>query len=205
MLYPSSRIWVMPGVLHECAFTDVREIFLVAPDLVEKGVKEQSVVIPCDKFDKNPALKLETDRFDRFRYARTTLQPFNSSTLQPAASGGIAYTVKPADAGRWHILLDVRSGAAKPLDQEAALASVFRPDGTNGLAVAASEIVTGSRGDEAWQIVSLGEVELEPGMKIVLSPRAEGDDQPLYTDLRRIVLLNPAVLSKTTPLEKAKP
>ena len=99
----------------------------------------------------------------------------------------------------------MRIGAAKPLDQDAAVASVVRQDGTNGLAVAASEIVSGSRGDEAWQIVSLGEVDLAPGMKLLLAPRAEGDDAPLYTDLRRIVLLNPDILAKTTPLEEAKP
>ena len=200
MLYPGSRLWVMPGVLHECAYTDVRELFLVAPDLIEKGVKDRSAVIPCEKFDKTAGVTLEKDRFDGFKYARTALQSFNSSTLQPAASGGIAYTAKPADAGRWHVLLDVRIGAAKPLDQDAAVASVVRQDGTNGLAVAASEIVSGSRGDEAWQIVSLGEVDLAPGVKILLAPRAEGDDAPLYTDLRRIVLLNPEILAKTTPL-----
>ena len=78
---------------------------------------------------------------------------------------------------------------------------MVRQDGTNGFAIAASEIVSGSRGDEAWQIVSLGEVDLAPGMKILLAPRAEGDDAPLCTDLRRIVLLNPDILAKTTPLD----
>ena len=40
-LYPRSRIWLMPGVLHHSAFCDVKEITLVAPELIEKTVIQQ--------------------------------------------------------------------------------------------------------------------------------------------------------------------
>ena len=34
-----SRIWVMPGVLHPVDYIDVKDITLIHPDLIEKGVK----------------------------------------------------------------------------------------------------------------------------------------------------------------------
>jgi hypothetical protein len=61
----------------------------------------------------------------------------------------------------------------------------------------ASQIVSGSLGDESWQIVSLGEVDLKAGAKIILRniPNATR-----YTDLRRIVLVEPSVISETRPI-----
>ena len=59
--------------------------------------------------------------------------------------------------------------------------------------------MTGSLGDEAWQIVSLGVVDLPAGALIRLAPRADATAAPVprYTDLRRITLIDPEFLGKT--------
>ncbi|MGI6100566.1 MAG: hypothetical protein ACOYD3_12560, partial [Kiritimatiellia bacterium] len=59
--------------------------------------------------------------------------------------------------------------------------------------------VSGSLGDEAWQLVSLGRVSLEEGMKVNLAPRAGTNDVPHYVDLHSVILLNPDYLAKTQP------
>ncbi len=37
-LFPKSRIWVMPGILHPCEYIDVKDITLVSPRLFERTV-----------------------------------------------------------------------------------------------------------------------------------------------------------------------
>ena len=58
----------------------------------------------------------------------------------------------------------------------------------------AKAVVTGSEGDEAWQVVSLGVLDLKDGATIVVTPRTAGDAAPRSIDVRRIVLVNPAAL-----------
>ena len=38
-LYPDSRVWVMPGVLHEVTNIDVKSFTLVSPETVERGLE----------------------------------------------------------------------------------------------------------------------------------------------------------------------
>jgi hypothetical protein len=203
-LYKGSRVWVMPGILHPSDWCDVREIRLVAPALIETGVADpkdakaraRAVVVGCEKFGKDRNVQIQDDRVDNFKYARLA----GFATNAPVRS--IVWIV-PADlAGEWEVLLDLRSGASIPLDQEAAVAYV-----TNGATCTDCSAlqryslrhVTGSLGDESWQIVGLGRVNLEAGMKVVIEPGANTNALPRYTDLRRIVLLDPAYAGKTQP------
>ena len=209
-LYKGSRIWVMPGILHPSDWCDVREVRLVDPVLIENGAaapkdakaKARAVVVACDKFAKDRNVRIETDNIDNFKYAR--LAGFDTN----APVHSISWSV-PADlAGEWELLLDLRSGASIPLDQEAAVAYVT-DDATctecGALQRDNLRHVTGSRGDESWQIVGLGRVNLETGMRVVLEPGADTNSLPRFTDLRRIVLLDPDYAGKTQPALPAPP
>ncbi len=189
-LEPQSRIWLMPGILHESAWCDLKEIFLVSPSLFEKGGEGVSV-FENGALDRSNKTENRKDDIDKFRYTRL------ASTIDNAA---ISFTVKPANAGRRHVFVEVRSGANKALEQEAAIVEVVEMPPKNSKEKAktiASQIVSGSLGDESWQIVSLGEVDLKAGAKIILKniPNATR-----YTDLRRIVLVEPSVISETRPI-----
>ena len=157
-----------------------------APQAPEAPAKPHSIVID-----------VETDKIDNFKYARLALFDTNA----PVTS--ITYTVKPAEAGRWHVLLKTRIGAAIALDQDAALATVTTPvrcTECGAIQTPARTHVTGSLGDEAWQIVSLGVVDLAPDMKINLLPvGSDTNAPPRFTDLQFISLLDPAFVGKTQP------
>lgn len=194
-LEKGARIWLMPGILHASDWCDLKEVFLVAPDLFEKG-GEGFRVISNGGFDRSKVVANLEDKIDKFRYSRITAEKGDGAAIE--------YTVKKADAGRRHVFLQLRSGASKPLDQEAAKAVVLdvAPKDKKLLpSKILSCAISGSLGDESWQIVSLGEVDLKPGMKISLEG---GAGRPRYTDLRRIVFADPAVISKTLPVEGRK-
>ena len=194
-LEKGARIWLMPGILHSSDWCDLKEVFLVAPNLFEKG-GDGFHVISSTGFDRSKTVASLEDKIDKFRYSRVTADKGDGAAIE--------YTVKKSDKGRRKVFLEMRSGAAKALDQEAALASVVVPaskDGKTPLKKIASCTISGSLGDESWQIVSLGEFDLEPGMKIRLEG---GADKPRYTDLRRIVLVDPSAISKSLPLEEKK-
>jgi hypothetical protein len=171
-----------------------------APAAPAAPAKPYSIVIEANKFDKDANVRLEKDTIDNFQYAR--LANFNTNAPVKA----ITYTVKPAEAGTWHILLKLRSGASIPLDQNAAMATVTTPQHCTecgAIQTPARTHVTGSLGDEAWQIVSLGVVKLEAGMKINLVQSTNPEALPRYTDLHRITLLDPDFISKTQPALQA--
>lgn len=163
-----------------------------------------SIVIDAKQLDKAPNVRNNLkEPFDGFFYAR--LAAFNTN----APVDSLTYTIKPAQAGTWHVFMKVRSGAAKALDQSAAIATILAPS-TNGFEVVAEKYVTGSLGDEAWQIVSLGVNELKAGMKIKLTPSKDKDALPRYTDIHFISLVDPSFISKTqktlpAPKPAAKP
>ena len=164
----------------------------------EPAAKARSVVIEPKAFVKDRNVRIEKDTIDNFQYARLA----NFDTNAPLTA--LSYKVPAAQAGQWHILLDLRSGAAVALDQNAALATVEAPAdpkaGSATNAPLASVHVTGSLGDEAWQIVSLGVVDLAPGMKINLLPvGSDTNAPPRFTDLQFISLLDPAFVGKTQP------
>jgi hypothetical protein len=189
-----SRIWVMPGVLHKTDYQDVRSFALVAPDVLDnpartaKAEHRVSVINPRE-FDRSADVQIRKEPFDNYDYARVTNNV-----------GSISYTVRDRDVGTWHILLDVRSGANKALESFAGEARVVTNTvctecGENQIASRLN--ITGSRGDEAWQTISLGTVTLEKGMKIEVLPGAE--DVTRFTDLRCIRLVDPAYFEKTLP------
>ena len=210
-LYKGSRVWVMNGILHQTDFCDVKNIALVDPALIETAVaadpaapkgkdgapaRGRSAIVACDKFDKARNVRIQEDKIDNFTYAR--LASFDNN----APVHSISWTVTPELAGEWDVLLDIRSGASVALDQNAALAYVT--DGANGAERDALREdnrwpVTGSVGDESWQFVNLGRASLAPGVRIVLEPGTATNAIPNFTDLRRIVLLDPAYIGKTQP------
>jgi hypothetical protein len=163
----------------------------------EAPAKPHSIVIDAAKFDRDKNVRVETDKIDNFKYARLALFDTNA----PVTS--VSYTVKPAEAGTWHVLLKARIGAVVALDQNAAMATVttsVRSTEGDTIQTPASAHVTGSLGDEAWQIVSLGVVDLAPGMKISLVPvGSDTNAPPRFTDLQFISLLDPAFIGKTQP------
>ncbi|MBQ6247783.1 MAG: hypothetical protein IJK04_13010 [Kiritimatiellae bacterium] len=163
----------------------------------EPTAKARSIVIEPRSFVKDRNVRIEKDNIDNFQYARLA----NFDTNAPLTA--VSYKVTAAQAGKWHVLLDLRSGAAVALDQDAALAIVEAPAdpkaGISTNAPLASVHVTGSLGDEAWQIVSLGVVDMPAGSVIRLAPRSDATTAPVprYTDLRRITLLDPEFISET--------
>ncbi len=209
-IFDGSRIWVMNGVLHPCDFIDVKEITLVDPRVIESASptppatagkapepKPNSIVIDAVKFDRNANVRVELDKLDNFKYARLSLFDTNAPVT------AVTYTVKPVEAGLWHVLLKSRIGAAVALDQNAALATITTNDRCTecgAIQTPARTHVVGSLGDESWQIVSLGVVDLKPGMKINLLPvGSDTNAPPRFTDLQFITLLDPDYISKTQP------
>ena len=168
-----------------------------ASAFAEPAAKARSIVIEPKSFVKDRNVRLEKDTIDNFQYAR--LAHFDTNAPLTA----ISYKVPAAQTGKWHVLLDLRSGAAVALDQDAALATIEAPTdqkaGSATNAPLASVPVTGSLGDEAWQIVSLGVVDMPAGAVIRLAPRSDATTAPVprYTDLRRITLLDPDFISET--------
>ena len=202
---PESRIWVMPGTLNPVDYVDVKSFTFVDPRLIEGSVADardekaqaHSIVVGCDKFDRDRNVRIEQDRIDNFKYAR--LASFDTN----APVNSVSWTVKAAEAGDWNAFLKVRIGAAFALDHDAAMASVTIPSKCctecGAIQTPARKHVSGSLGDEAWQLVSLGRVSLEEGMKVNLAPRAGTNDVPHYVDLHSVILLNPDYLAKTQP------
>lgn len=205
-LFKDSRIWIMNGVLHPCDFVDVKEFILVDPALIEKGVKgadaqsqARSIVVTADTFDKGENVRVEEDKIDAFKYARAAA--FNTNAPVEAVS----WTVKAAEAGDWNVFLKVRIGAAIALDQDPAQATLTTPKHCTecgAVQTPARRYVTGSLGDESWQLVSLGRARLVEGMKVNLVPRAaetNAPPAPHYVDLASVILVDPAYLGKTQP------
>lgn len=193
-LVPGSRIWVMPGVLHKTDYHDVQSFTLIAPSVLNdpkataKSENKVFVYGPRD-FDKGTDSQTLKEPFDNFDYTRVTNN-----------IGKISYTIKDKDVGEWHVLVDVRSGANKALESYAGEARIISNDqctecGKNQTPVKWN--ITGSRGDESWQTISLGTVKLEKGMRIEIAPGAEGVTR--FTDVRRIRLVSPAYFKATQP------
>ena len=182
--------------MNKLSLASLAAAFAVAA-FAEPAAKARSIVIEPKAFVKDRNVRIEKDNIDNFQYARLA----NFDTNAPVTA--ISYKVPAAQAGQWHVLLDLRSGAAVALDQDAALATVEAPAdpkaGSATNAPLASVHVTGSLGDEAWQIVSLGVVDLPAGAVIRLAPRADASAAPVprYTDLCRITLLDPDFISET--------
>ncbi|NLF86619.1 MAG: hypothetical protein GX571_11005 [Lentisphaerae bacterium] len=135
-LFPGARLWVMPGILKEAEYVDVREFALVPPALVEKSTpgardakdtkdgaaaKARSIVVDWRAFDRAPNVRVQEDRIDSFKYAR--LAAFDTNA--PVES--VSWTVKPAEAGEWDVFAKVRIGAAFAFDYDATTASVTIP------------------------------------------------------------------------------
>ena len=212
-IFDGSRIWVMNGVLHPCDYIDVREITLVDPRVVESSTasgdakdaaaKARSIVINAPGFDKQANVRIQDDRIDNFKYAR--LASFNTNAPVEALS----WTVKPEQEGEWEVVMKVRIGAAFALDYDAALATVTIPyercTECDAIQTPARVHVSGSLGDEAWQIVNLGRVDLKKGMKVNLVPRAGTNDVPHYVDVQSISLLDPAFIAKSQPALPVEP
>ena len=190
------RIWTIPALTILCG-TAFAAPPAPPPNPGPPPEKPRSIVIDATKFDRDKNVRVETDKIDNFKYARLALFDTNA----PVTS--VSYTVKPAEAGRWHVLLKARIGAAIALDQDAALATVTAPvrcTECGAIQTPARTHVTGSLGDEAWQVVSLGVVDLAPGMKINLLPvGSDTNAPPRFTDLQFISLLDPAFIGKTQP------
>ena len=91
---------------------------LSAAAIAEPAPKPRSVVIGPNAFAKDTNVRIQKDTIDNFQYSRLA----NFDTNAPVTA--ITFKVPAAQAGSWHILLDLRSGAAVALDQNAAIATV---------------------------------------------------------------------------------
>ena len=205
-LVPGSRIWVMPGVLHKTDYQDVRSFTLIAPGILDDPAKTAkaehrvSVIAPRE-FDRNPAVQRLKEPFDNFEFARVA--PTNTPTPN-SSTPPLFYTVRDRDVGTWHVLVDVRSGAKGALESFAGEARVVAPasDEDGEPRIVTRWNLTGSRGDESWQTISLGAIPLEKGMRIeVLSADA---NVTRFTDVRRIRLVDPAYFETTIPVAGTK-
>jgi hypothetical protein len=196
-----ARMWIMNGILENVDFVDVKDFTLIDPALIEGSVadakdakaKARSVVVDPKAFDRDRNVRIEQDKIDGFAYARLA----NVDTNAPVST--VSWTVTSGAVGEWDVLMRVRVGAAKVLDMDAAIATVTIPAESGDVKTPARVHVTGSLGDEAWQVIDLGRVTLEEGMKVNLVPRADTNDVPRYVDVRSVVLLNPEYKDRTQP------
>ena len=79
-----------------------------AAAIADPAPKPASMVIGPGDFAKDRNVRIQKDTIDDFQYARLS----NFDTNAPAEA--ISWKVKPAQVGKWHILLTIRSGGPPP-------------------------------------------------------------------------------------------
>ncbi len=136
-----------------------------------------SCEVPGAQFEGGKNVKMLRERFDGWRYVRAA----ESDSFAVCA-------VTERVCGKRLVFATVRIGAKKPLDPAAAEIALLSAKGADGKrATIASWPVEGSKGDESWQVVSLGELDLKPGMLLTLKPVSA-----FYGDLRRVTFMRKA-------------
>lgn len=130
--------------------------------------------VPAPQFKGGKNVKTLRERFDGLRY------------LRAAESNSFAVcAVTKEVSGKRLVFATVRIGAKKPLDPAAAEITLLSAKGADGKrATIASWPVEGSLGDESWQVVSLGELDLDPGMLLTLKSVSA-----FYSDIRRVTFM----------------
>ena len=181
VLPPGAQISVMAGFVNPTADTDSRGFVLLDPELLEKSVHDSDAVW-SKYFDvrvwKPEGAKREHNGIDNYDYWR-------------AAQGQkVVATIAKPDAGKAWVFLRARVGTEKPLLYKVAKVSVVKPY-KEVRTVEASDYVSGSLGELAWNLICLGEVDLTEGMQIVVEPQ-EGD----FVDVRDLVLVAPGIFDR---------
>lgn len=183
-LTAGSKVWVMAGFVNPPGDTDVRRFTFVQPDLLEKSVSlptgEASSYYGFGSFrNDREHTQVVYDRFDKFKYLRVR-------------APGTAYFEVPRDlSGERYVFARVRASVRTPLVYDAGRFTVSRvkPDKTEETVATAR--FSGSSGELPWQLVSLGKIAVEPGMRF----RLENADSDFF-DWRDLVFVTPAVFEK---------
>ena len=193
-LRPDTRVWVMPGVVNETHDLAVRNITLVAPDIIEKDITLGSG-IGSRRFGAASALctgavSWQRDAIDRYDYCEIDCLSTNQPSAIVAPFPG--KSVRDFAAGDRYVFARVRVLASTVLVGDAARIQLVVP----GLKGAPDRIVdeiavSASRGDEAWQLVCLGRETLDPGM--VLRAVAS-NDATTSVAVRDFILVSPEFL-----------
>ncbi|MBQ6923111.1 MAG: DUF4838 domain-containing protein [Kiritimatiellae bacterium] len=153
-LPPGTRVWVMPGVLHPTTNVAVRAFHLVRPDAFTRdSLKPDTAATPWVVRDE--------DKIDRYPFW-SALPPEGEGTVP--AGRFVEAPVRKAYGPR-HVFARVRVRDRQWFDNRAA-----RLEHVRGGEVLASRAVTAQKGDNTWQIVSLGAVDLAKGDSLRLVP-----------------------------------
>ena len=174
----------MPGVLHPTTNVAVRAFHLVRPDAFTRDSIKPAVA-------DTPWVVRDEDKIDRY--------PF-WSILSPEGEGTVpadrfVQTVMGKAYGLRHVFARVRVRDREWFDNRAARIEQVR-DGK----VIASRAVTAQKGDNTWQIVSLGVADLQSGDLLRLVPDS-GNATELT--LRDFLLLDPALLADSAEVQMA--
>jgi len=179
ILVPGSRIWVMPGTVYPTRFQDVKNFVLVDPAAFATN-SANCLCADVRKMDGR-GLARGYDAIDRFDYLRST------------NGAPVAAKVTDKAAGDKMVFARVRIGASAPLDQEAAFISVTSGTGTNRATLATTRI-SGSPGDESWQVVCAGRLNLTTNM--TLSVTAGTNHPPRFVDVRDFQIVKPELFGE---------
>jgi hypothetical protein len=172
-LTPNTRIWVMPGIMHPTTNVAVRGFHLVNPAVIDKNYYSPSV----DKTAKWPVYK--RDQIDRFDY--WVLTPDEGTNT--ISKGKYIQRYFGRAAGKKQIFARVIVKSSAWFDNHAARIEYLRKG-----QVIASRHITSQKGDNAWQLVSLGEVDVLAGDIVRVVP-----DSSYVTEisLRSFYLVDP--------------
>lgn len=172
-LTPNTRIWVMPGIMHPTTNVAVRGFHLLKPALLEKNYYSPSV----SKTAKWPVVK--RDQIDRYDY--WVLSPDEGTNT--ISKGKYIQRYFGRAEGKKHIFARVIVKSNAWFDNHAARIEYVRKG-----QVIASRHITSQKGDNAWQLVSLGEVDVLAGDIVRVVP-----DSSYVTEisLRSFYLVDP--------------
>ena len=177
-LYTGARGWVMPGVLAKSRFLDVKNFAFVDP------AKFFAKTVPAMRGSGN------RDTIDNYAYRYVNVKENPTEELH------VRFGVK--EAGECELFARLRVINSKVLDAAAGKLELCRPSAKKGEkpTVIASQKVFGSAGDESWQTVYVGRIELKSGDFMRFTTGESGNAVE--------IALRDAVLVDTKLLDEAK-
>lgn len=174
-LYEGARVWVMPGAENPSRFLDVKSIAFVDPAAFAR-------VSIGARYGEGGR-----DNIDGYRYRQVD--------LTADRDGFVSCIVPASQAGVKEVFARVRVINSKVLDAAAGRLELLRfgAKRSEPKKVIASSKVFGSRGEEVWQTVYLGRLDLKANDEIRL--RSGDSGNALSIALRDVLLVDPALLS----------
>ncbi len=175
-LYDGARVWVMPCADHPSRFLDVKSFAFVDP----AAFARVSIAARGGAGRR--------DEFDGYVYRELSCSDSPGEALVAA--------VGAKNAGDSEVFVRVRVVNGTVLDAAAGRVEVRRPAAKKGgeSETLASVKVFGSRGEDVWQVVSVGRIDLKPGDEVRFTAGESGNAVSIA--FRDVLLVQPSLLGE---------